>query len=624
MEESYSRLVAVCSFRSFGSRCCGIFISDFQEFVERFMMTFSRLSNYFDRLDQTASRNEITRILADLFQKTSDHEIDLVCYLSLGRLVPLYEPLEFQLAEKMVVRVIASAFHEEVRTVQKTYKRIGDLGAVAEKFKVKNSKFKVQKLTVTEVYRRLRNIAEESGEGSQQRKVDGLARLLKDLDSLSGKYVVRIVLGRLRLGFSDATILDALSFMRLKSKELRPQIEKAYLVRTDIGAIAKLFKSQGLRGLRGITASLGVPIMPALCQRLKSADEMINKMGKVVVEPKYDGQRVQIHYRKLKTPRRWAGRQNSKLKGDEWQVRAFTRNLEEVSLMFPELSSIGKQIQARDVILDSEAVGFDSTTGKILPFQEIITRKRKHAVSAAAKKVPLRFFVFDILYHNGRSLLSVPLHEREKLLEQSIRGETVLVKAKRIVTDIPQVLRDYHRQELEAGLEGVVVKRLSDPYIPGRRGWSWVKFKEAEESAAGLSDTLDCVVMGYYKGRGKRTAFGLGGFLVGVRKGEQYVSISKIGTGLTDVQWREMKMRIKHQESREKPKAYAQVHKTLVPDVWIEPSLVTEIAADNITRSPVHSAGLALRFPRLVRFRDDKLPSQATTIREVKRISSLQ
>jgi DNA ligase-1 len=533
-------------------------------------------------------------------------------------LVPLYEPLEFQLAEKMVVRVIASAFHEEERTVQQTYKRIGDLGVVAEKFKVKNSKFKVQKLTVTEVYRRLRRVAEESGEGSQQRKIDGLARLLKDLDSLSGKYVVRIVLGRLRLGFSDATMLDALSFMRSKSKELRPQIEKAYLVRTDIGAIAKLFKSQGLRGLRGITASLGVPIMPALCQRLKSADEMISKMGRVVVEPKYDGQRVQIHYRKLKT-------QDSKSKlGAGWQVRAFTRNLEEVSLMFPELSSIGKQIQAREVILDSEAVGFDSTTGKILPFQEIITRKRKHAVSAAAKKVPLRFFVFDILYHDGRSLLSVPLHEREKLLEQSIRGEMVLVKAKRIVTDIPQVLRDYHRQELEAGLEGVVVKRLSDPYIPGRRGWSWVKFKEAEESAAGLSDTLDCVVMGYYKGRGKRTVFGLGGFLVGVRKGMQYVSISKIGTGLTDVQWREMKTRIKHQESREKPKAYVQVHKTLVPDVWIEPSLVTEIAADNITRSPVHSAGLALRFPRLVRFRDDKLPSQATTIGEVKRISSLQ
>ena len=605
-------------------------------------MTFFRLSNYFDRLEQTASRNEITRILAELFQNTSDDEIDLVCYLSLGRLVPLYEPLEFQLAEKMVVRVIASAFHEEERTVQQTYKRIGDLGVVAEQFKMKNEKFKMKKLSVTDVYRRLRMIAEESGEGSQQRKVDGLARLLKDLDSLSSKYVVRIVLGRLRLGFSDATMLDALSFMRSKSKELRPQIEKAYLVRTDIGAIAKLFKSQGLRGLRGITASLGVPIMPALCQRLKSADEMISKMGRVVVEPKYDGQRVQIHW-KREIPRLPGSSHRSKRARDDtagmeslpaesnerrgskqWTVRAFTRNLEEVSLMFPELSSIGKQIQAREVILDSEAVGFDSTTGKILPFQEIITRKRKHAVSAAAKKVPLRFFVFDILYHDGRSLLSVPLHEREKLLEQSIRGEMVLVKAKRIVTDIPQVLRDYHRQELEAGLEGVVVKRLSDPYIPGRRGWSWVKFKEAEESAAGLSDTLDCVVMGYYKGRGKRTAFGLGGFLVGVRKGEQYVSISKIGTGLTDVQWREMKTRIKHQESREKPKAYAQVHKTLVPDVWIEPSLVTEIAADNITRSPVHSAGLALRFPRLVRFRDDKLPSQATTIREVKRISSLQ
>ena len=580
------------------------------------MMTFSRLSNYFDRLDQTASRNEITRILADLFQKTSDHEIDLVCYLSLGRLVPLYEPLEFQLAEKMVVRVIASAFHEEVRTVQKTYKRIGDLGAVAEKFKVKNSKFKVQKLTVTEVYRRLRNIAEEIGEGSQQRKIDGLARLLKNLDSLSCKYVVRIVLGRLRLGFSDATILDALSFMRLKSKELRPQIEKAYLVRTDIGAIAKLFKSQGLRGLRGITASLGVPIMPALCQRLKSADEMINKMGKVVVEPKYDGQRVQIHWRKSKEQRA-----ESK---EQWQVRAFTRNLEEVSLMFPELSSIGKQIQARDVILDSEAVGFDSTTGKILPFQEIITRKRKHAVSAAAKKVPLRFFVFDILYHNGRSLLSVPLHEREKLLEQSIRGETVLVKAKRIVTDIPQVLRDYHRQELKAGLEGVVVKRLSDPYIPGRRGWSWVKFKEAEESAAGLSDTLDCVVMGYYKGRGKRTAFGIGGFLVGVRHGEQFLTVSKVGTGLTDEQWREMRKRADSHATKERPKVYVQVGKSLIPDIWTAPRIVVEIAADNITQSPTHAAGLALRFPRLVQFRDDKSARETTTLLEVKSLYRLQ
>lgn len=291
--------------------------------------------------------------------------------------------------------------------------------------------------------------------------------------------------------------------------------------------------------------------------------------------------------------------------------------------MFPELREIGIQIKAREVILDSEAVGFDAETGKILPFQQIITRKRKHAIEKAAAAVPLRFFVFDLLYQDGTSLIHVPLRERVRSLNQVVRGQAVLVKTERMVTDDPDKLRAFHQRQLSAGLEGAVVKKLDAPYSPGRRGWNWVKFKEVEERAAGLADTLDCVVMGYYRGRGKRASFGIGGFLVGVRKGEMIVTVSKIGTGLSDRQWWEMKRRADQEKVSVQPKEYTAIDKTLIPDVWTTPAIVVEIAADNVTRSPVHGAGLALRFPRLVRFRDDKDPSQATTLAEVRRLAAI-
>src|SRR3990172_5903673 len=586
-------------------------------------MTFATLSSFFAKLEGITSRLAITEVLADLFSSASSTEITILCYLSLGRLAPLYEPLEFQLAEKMIIRVIGQAFNVSEDRVRETYKEVGDLGEVAEKLKVKSEKLKViattrsSKLSMLEVYGRLRKIAEENGEGSQQRKIEGLVLLLHELDSVSCKYVVRMVLGRLRLGFSDVTILDALSWMKTGTKTLRPRLEQAYFVRADIGAIAALFKKKGVSGLSGIAAKLGVPVMPALCQRLKSPQEMIAKMGRVAVEPKYDGQRVQIH---------WAKRKGQSAKGKAKGVflRAFTRNLEEVSFMFPELGRITADLSAREVILDSEAVSYDTSSGKILPFQEIITRKRKHAILEAAAKVPLRFFVFDILYKDGRSLLHLPLSNRAALLEQTLAGGKVLMKTERIVTEDPNVLRQFHAKQLTAGLEGAVVKKWNAPYSPGRRGWSWVKYKEAEERTAGLSDTLDCVVMGYYRGRGKRASFGIGGFFVWIPKGGHFCTISKIGTGLSDEQWKELRLRADRLAVSDKPKEYGDIGKTLAPDIWTRPSLVVEIAADNITRSPVHSAGLALRFPRLVRFRDDKGPGQATTMAEVSTLYQLQ
>jgi DNA ligase-1 len=284
--------------------------------------------------------------------------------------------------------------------------------------------------------------------------------------------------------------------------------------------------------------------------------------------------------------------------------------------MYPELEKIAGQIDAESVILDSEAVGYDEKTNRIIPFQETMTRKRKHNIAGATQSVPLRFFVFDILSKNGKDLMGTPLSKRRELLEETITKGPILSVSPHIVTDDIATLRTYHTEQIAKGLEGVVVKKWEGVYEPGRRGFTWVKFKE-ENKIGKLADTIDAVVMGYYKGEGKRTDFGIGAFLVGVKKGDTFVTMTKIGTGVSDELWKEMKTAFNRESSKEKPKAYADVDKIFLPDVWVNPAIVVEIAADDITKSPSHGAKFALRFPRLVRIRTDKNANQVTTVGEL-------
>jgi DNA ligase-1 len=592
-------------------------------------MTFSDFSIVLQKIEKTTLRNEMMEILAELFRDASDAEIAQLVYLTLGCLRPKFDRLEFNLAEKMVMRSIARAGNTQLATVLAMYKEKGDLGIVAEELRDKSLEFSdKQKLSIIKVYDTLEGIAKEEGQGSQERKVEALADLLKELDSLSVRYVTRMVVGKLRLGFSDKTILDALSYMEKGSKEARAELDLAYQVSPDIGSIARLVKLHGYTKVsQMVRVTYGVPVVPALAQRLKTAKEMIEKMGEVAMEPKYDGTRVQIHWTRHQKPKTKNQNEGSlfdlsnKTKQAGFEVRTFTRNLDENSHMFPELQRIADQIQASEVILDSEAVGFDPITKKMLPFQMTITRKRKHGIDELATSVPLKFFVFDILYKDGESLIGKPFFERREILSQTItKGEILEVDAY-VRAQAPQAVRDYHLTQLNAGLEGAMIKQLDGVYSPGRTGFNWVKFKEVEDAEGKLSDTIDGVVMGYYRGRGKRSQFGMGAFLIGVLDTNQrLVTLAKIGTGLSDEQWHEMKRRCEECEVSEKPKEYGEIDTTLLPDVWLDPHIVVEVAADEITRSPAHSAGLALRFPRLVRFRDDKSPSQATTVEELSNI----
>ncbi|OHA08378.1 MAG: hypothetical protein A3B37_01590 [Candidatus Sungbacteria bacterium RIFCSPLOWO2_01_FULL_59_16] len=592
-------------------------------------MNFFELAKYLEKLEKTASRNEMTKILAEVLKEAASGEADKLCYLLLGELVPAYRGIEFNIAEKMMIRVLAAAYGKSAEEITRSYKSRGDLGDVAYEL-AKRAQSRDSKLRVTGVYDRMLEIAKESGEGSQERKIKNMAGLLSELDPLSAKYVTRIPIGNMRLGFSDATLLDALSVMEKGNKSARSEIERAYNVTADIGLIAQKIKSGGLASLEKLEAKPGIPIRPSLAERLKTIGEVIEKAGPVVgVEQKLDGFRTQIHV--------W---QEDGVK----RISLFSRNLEHTTAMFPEIVASAKKLDVKSVILDGETIGYNPKTGKFLPFQETVQRKRKYDIAEFAKKVPLSTFVFDILYLNDRSFINLPFRERRKILEKTIeRGIGSIHLTEQKETGDTKLIATELKKSIDAGLEGLVAKKLDAPYEAGNRGFHWIKLKAASAALGELRggaqkgktqmlDTIDCLLMGAYKGRGKRAGFGVGGFLLGVRGEDgRYYTISRLGTGFSDEQFREARKRIEKLTSQEMPKDYV-ADKEIFPDIWAKPSLVVEILADEITLSPRHTAGrkkeggrgYSLRFPRLVRFRDDKNPEDATTVQEVEKMYKQQ
>lgn len=587
-------------------------------------MRFSQLSKYFEKITETSSRLTITNILSKLFKELNSDEIDKTIYLLQGRVAPLFEKIESGMAERMVIKSAINGLNLERKLFEDNYKKIGDLGKTIEFFKKQIRLIDEKDLSIIEVYEQLYKLATAAGTGSQEIKINILANLIRQLDSLSTRFIARIPIGVMRLGFSDMTVLDSLSWSLIGNKTLRPVIERAYHVRPDLGFIGKVLKDKGIKGIKNIKPLVFTPILMMKAERLSSGEEIIKQIGECAVEPKFDGFRLQVHYKK-----------NHKTK-----VRLYSRNLEDVSLMYPDIiDGVLKEIIADEVIFEGEAIGFDPNTGNFLPFQETVQRKRKYGIKEKAKEIPLKLFIFELLYLNGENCLSIPFYERRKKLESilKIRGDvskdTILLSSEDIISD-PKKLELKFDEEISKGLEGIVAKKLNGIYQPGARGWNWIKFKRSYSSK--IEDTIDCLVMGYDYGKGKRTIFGIGAFLVGVydKKSDKYVTMAKIGTGLSDNEWKELKIKSSKLKVQNKPNQY-EVDKQMNVDVWLEPSIIVEIKADEISKSPVHTAGrsmkpsksgssfevdvsgYALRFPRLQKFRNDKRPDDVTTMSEI-------
>ncbi len=588
-------------------------------------MKFSQLAIYINEIEQTSSRLKMTHLLAELFKKLHASEIDKTIYLLQGRVVPLYEKTEFGMAEKMLIKSVTTALHLEKKYFENEYKKIGDIGKTVEHFKKTYKSLEEKDLDIKEVYEALLEVAKKSGTGSQDAKGSIIGHLVSQLDPLSCRYLIRIPVGTLRLGFSDMTVLDAFSWMVKGDKSLRAAFEKVYHVRPDLGYLGKIIKEKGEK-IGKIQPRLFTPIIMMRAERLSSAKEILEKIGKCSVEPKYDGFRLQIHYSKLKH-----------------EARLYSRNLEEVSFMYPDIiAGIKKEVKARELICEGEAIGYDPNTGNFLPFQETVQRKRKYGIDEKTKEIPLKLFLFELLYLDGKSFLDVPFVERRKALVKSIKPsvnlyrDTVFVASDE-VTDDQKKLNLMFEDALSKGLEGIVAKKLSGIYQPGARGWNWIKFKRSY--SAKIKDTIDCLIMGYDYGKGKRTGFGIGAFLAGVydQKRDFFVTVAKVGTGLSDEEWKELKKRGEKYKTDKKPGLF-DVDRAMEVDVWMKPGIVVEIKADEITKSPVHTAGrkmkasksgsalnidvpgYALRFPRLEQFRDDKRPEETTTLVELEEL----
>ncbi|MBI4503135.1 MAG: ATP-dependent DNA ligase [Gemmatimonadetes bacterium] len=573
-------------------------------------LLFSELATAFARLEATPGRTASARLVADLLAGTARAEIPPVVYLLQGQLRPPYEGVELGIGERLLARVLAQAYRVPEAQVARRYRSAGDLGLVAERLAGERLR---SRLTVAGAYRSLLEIPRASGAGSTTRKTNLLAALLGAATPVEARYLVRIVQGRLRLGVGDATIIDAAAAGALGDRGKRKLIEQAYNVRSDLGSVLQLAYARGASGLARIGPKVGIPVRPALAQRLRSAEDIIERLGTVQAEPKYDGFRLQFHR-------------------DGDRVWAFSRRLEDVSEMFPDLTAaVRRQLRARRAILEGEAVGYDPRTGRFLPFQLTMTRKRVYGVAEAASRHPLRLFAFDLLYADGDDYLHRPQEERRRRLVALVRGsaDDPVVVTEAIRTSRADELQEYFETMLGQGLEGIVAKRPDAPYRAGARGYDWVKLKRAYQSR--ISDTVDVVLVGYLAGRGARAELGIGSLLGAVYdpEGQRFRTVAKIGSGPSERQWKELRAMLNRSAVRSRP---ASVDSLIVPDVWVEPRLVVEVLADEITRSPRHTCGkrgkepgYALRFPRMLDgVRVDRTPETATTEREVLDLYRLQ
>lgn len=376
-------------------------------------MKFEELSIFLEKLEKTASRNDMILTLSELFKKVPADDFDRVMYLLQGRVVPLYVPLEFGMADKMILKAIARAYNLEDSHVLSEFKKIGDLGETAEKLSAHHKHG--TGMTVSQVFETLTKVAETGGEGSVEKKIELVGALFKGLDPLSLRFVARIPVARLRLGFSDMTVLDSLSWMLKGDKSLRPEIERAYNIRPDLGHIGKVLKEKGITGLESVKPAVGTPILMARAERLSSGQEIIDKIGECAVEPKFDGFRIQAHY--------------SKKDG----VKLFTRGLEEVTFMYPDIETgITSQIKAKEAIFEGEAIAYNPQTNEYLPFQLTSQRKRKYDIKEMAKKIPLKYMVFDVLYLDGENMIPHPYKERRAEFKKLFHEGAVLYPASQI------------------------------------------------------------------------------------------------------------------------------------------------------------------------------------------------
>ena len=571
-------------------------------------MEFSIISEMFEMMEKTTKRIELTNILVELLKKTPKKIIPNVVYLLQGIIRPNFEGVELGIAEKLAIRAISKSAGLPIKKIEDDYRDGGDLGLTASNIlKIKTqTTFTAEKITVERVYETLFKIAKLEGKGSQDLKMKYISSLLNDATPLEAKFVIKILLGTLRLGIAENTVMDALAIAFTGKKENRVQIENAYNVSSDLGKVSLIVATDGIDEIKKFKISLFSPIRPMLADRVQSEKDVIKKMPEqFVAEYKLDGERVQIH------------KQSDK-------IILFSRRLENITQYYPDIvERIGKTLNVNEGVFEAEIVPINENTGEFLPFQELMHRRRKHKLDKAVSQYPITVNFFDVLYYDKKDCLNLEYSERRKILEQIVHEDNFSKLVPMLFVKNENEVEDFLENSINAGCEGLMLKDPSAPYRAGMRGSNWLKLKREYRNE--LGDSLDLIVIGAYFGRGRRTGL-YGTLLLATYNPEKdnLPSICKVGTGFTDESLDQLYQILSNKVTLKKnPRIVSEME----ADIWFEPELVLEIVASEITLSPIHktgldlirkSSGFALRFPKFTgKIRYEKAVEDASTDEEV-------
>ena len=571
-------------------------------------MKFSVLSDSLEKMESTTKRIELTDILVELLKNTHANIISKVIYLIQGKIRPNFEGVELGIAEKLVIRAISKSSGITTKKIEDDYNDGGDLGKTGANILRQKTQttFTAETITLERVYDTLLKISKLEGKGSQDMKMKYISSLLNDATPIESKFILKILLGTLRLGIAENTTMDALAIAFTNEKSNRELVENAYNVSSDLGKVSEVLATEGINGILKFTTSLFSPIRPMLADRVKSEDDAFKKIkNDFAAEYKLDGERAQIH------------KKNN-------EIVLFSRSLENITRYYPDVvEKISKCINANDGIFEAEIVAVNENTGNFLPFQELMHRRRKYKLEQAVSDYPITVNFFDVLYYNQTDYLEKPYMERRKTLENIIKENNFAKLVPMSIVSNEGDVTESLENSINSGCEGLMLKVIDSRYRAGTRGNNWLKLKREYQNE--LGDSLDLVVVGAFFGRGRRTGK-YGTLLLSSYNSESdtFPTICKVGTGFTDENLDQLFQIL---SSKVTLKKNPRVESTMEADIWFEPELVLEIVASEISLSPIHKTGLnmirkdigfALRFPKFTgKIRSEKSAEDASVDEEV-------
>ena len=557
-------------------------------------MRFGELAEVYAALEATSKRLEKRDIVAELLRRTPSELLDRIPLLVMGRVFPTYSDENLEYGEKLFLKAASSVSGFTVESLERRIRDLGDIGLAVEACIQEKPQTSLltfagggdkRTLTVTEVHDALRRLAQKSGTDSQSHKAKVIIDLLSNATALEARYLSRLVLEQMRVGVGEGVMRDSIAI----AYEIEPKvIERAHALVNDYGNVAVAAREGGQEALDAMGLAPGTPFKCMLAQKVPTVEEgLMGAGGTAAFEYKYDGIRLQVHR-----------------EGDT--ITLFTRRLENVTRQFPEIvEAVRDTVRAERYIIEGELVAVDET-GMPLPFQELSRRvRRKYDIERMARAIPVILNIFDVLIVGERTLVELPFRERRQVLESIVEESGRVLLSHTLVTNDVEEAREFYEEALSQGHEGAMIKNLDAPYQAGSRVGYMYKLKPTLE-------TLDVVVVGAEWGEGRRASW-FGSFLLAVRDNDGFALVGRMGTGLTDEQFvhiTEVLRPLMEQESGR--------------EVTFTPRIVVEVAYEELQQSPTYNSGYALRFPRLVRFRDDLGPEDADDVDRLRRIYTIQ